>query len=158
MTTAAPSLQLEKAIRRQYLRPLWLAILVSMAGEGLIFLIFGLLLNGAANWPAKLVWTVGFCGVGMGSGVGAFVDLFVVGRLSGARAILATCGISTALLGVACNLLCWRLDLGLHFFGGAEHPLVFLGSGILGAVSVGLGLGLLLFTKPGQHWLEQRGW
>ncbi len=143
--------------RAQYLRPLWLGILFAMAGELLVFLVFGLLLNGPGDWQTKLLWTVGFCGIGMGSAFGAFVDLLIVGRWTGLRAIMATCVISTVILGVACNVLCWRLDLGLHYFGGAEHPMLFLTSGIAGAMAGGAAVGALLFSDAGQRWLDQHG-
>ena len=57
--------------RAQYLRPLWLGILFAVAGELIVFLVFGLLLNGPGSWQTKLLWTVGFCGIGMGSAFGA---------------------------------------------------------------------------------------
>ena len=145
------------AARKEYLRPLWLGILFAVSGELFIFVVFGLLLNGSENWATKLVWTVGFCGIGMGSTVGAFVDLLIVGRWSGARAVAATCALSTAILGIACNLLCWRLDLGLHYFGGAEHPAIFVGSGIAASVAGGLAFGWLLFTDSGRGWLDRHG-
>lgn len=145
------------AVRRQYLRPLWLGILFATAGEFLIFLVFGLLLNGPGSWVTKLVWTVGFCGIGMGSTIGAFVDLLIVGRWSGVRAIAATCALSTAILGIACNVLCWRLDVGLHYFGGAEHPTIFLVNGVLASGIAGVALGALLFTDAGRGWLDRRG-
>lgn len=151
----AQSAQQLISIRREYLRPLWLGIVFAMAGELVIFLVFGLLLNGPGSWVTKLVWTVGFCGIGMGSTVGAFVDLLIVGRLWGARAIVATCALSTGILGVACNVLCWRLDLGLHYFGGAEHPAIFLVSGIVASAFAGAVLGALLFTHAGNGWLDR---
>lgn len=46
-------------VRRQYLRPLWLGIMLAVTGELFIFLVFGMLLNGPGSWSAKLVWTVG---------------------------------------------------------------------------------------------------
>lgn len=155
--TSASAVQPHIAARRQYLRPLWLGILVAMTGELFVFLVFGILLNGPGSWATKLVWTLGFCGIGMGSTVGTFVDLLIVGRLSGVRAIAATCALSTAILGVACNVLCWWLDLGLHYFGGAEHPMLFLLSGIAASAAGGVALGALLFTDAGSRWLDRRG-
>jgi hypothetical protein len=48
-------------------------------------------------------------------------------------------------------------DVGLHHFSGAEHPLVFLGSGILDAAAIRSALGALLFTEAGSKWLERYG-
>lgn len=144
-------------VRRQYLRPLWLGILFATVGEFAVFVVFGLMLSGTADWPTKLVWTVGFCGLGMGSTIGAFVDLLLVGRWTGPRAIVATTALSTGILGIACNLLCWRLDLRLHHFGGAEHPLIFLASGFVGAAAAGAAMGWLIFSDKGQCWMEERG-
>lgn len=143
--------------RTEYLRPLWLGILFAMVGEFFVFLVFGLLLNGSANWPVKLAWAVGFCGIGMGSAMGASIDLLVVGRWTGTRAVLVTCALSTAILGIACNVLCLRLDLGLNYFGGAGHPLIFLASGIAGAAAGGAALGALFFADGGRRWLERHG-
>ena len=144
-------------IRRQYLRPLWLGILFATIGESFVFLVFGLLLGGTAGWPMKLAWTVGFCGVGMGSTIGALVDLLLVDSWRRRRAILATTALSTGILGIACNLLCFRLDMGLEYFGGAVHPVVFLASGILGAMACGIAMVWLLFDEKGQAWLDGRG-
>lgn len=143
--------------RLLYLRPLRLAILVSMAGELAVFLVFGLLLNGTHNWEMKLLWTVGFCGIGMGSSLGAFIDLLIVGRWTGTPAMLGTCALSTLILGIGCNVLCWRLDLGLHYFGGAEHPSLFLTSGVVGGAVAGIALGALLFTEVGRRWQAHWG-
>lgn len=143
--------------RKAYLRPLWVGIAFSMAGEAAVFVVFGVLLHPSGNLLVKLLWTVGFCGVGMGASYGAFLDLLVVGRWSGGKAVFASAALSTLLLGAACNVLCWRLDLGLHYFGGAEQPIRFLASGAIFAALGGLLAGMLLFTARGEALLDRWG-
>lgn len=104
----------------------------------------------------KFVWTVGFCGLGMGSVIGALIDLLVVGKATGMKAIAGTTVISTVVL-ASCNILCWRLDHYFHYFGGQENPHLFLGNGFVWAVSGGFLIGWLLFTQKGLKLLHRAG-
>lgn len=157
MTSPASEALVGLEARRRYLRPLQLAIALSVAAELGILLIFGMLLSPGGSLLHKTLWTLVFCGLGMGSAVGAFVDLLVVDRLRGLPAVLACAGISSAILGVACNLLCWRLDLHFHYFGGASNPALFLGGGVVLAALGGAAAGALLFTASGERWLDRAG-
>ena len=143
--------------RQQYLRPLWLSIAFSVFAEFLLFLIFGIFLYPAGNLLNKFLWTVVFCGVGMGSVVGAMLNLFVVDRLEGMKAVLATTALSAIILGIACDLLCLSLDQHFQYFGGTENAGLFLGGGMLMAALGGAILGSLLFTSKGQRLLTRLG-
>lgn len=128
-----------------------MSIVVSMFGELLILIIFGMILYPAGSLWYKFLWTMVFCGVGMGATVGAMLDLFVVERLSGWPAILATLFLYVLVLGIACDVLCLHLDLSHQWFGGGEHPTLFIVNGILMSAIGGLLVGFLLFTKTGSR-------
>lgn len=135
--------------RSTLLRPIKLSILFSVAGEFVILVVWGMILFPDGSWLHKLLWTLLFCGVGMGSAVGAVVSILIVGRLRGVAAIAATMAASIALLGVACNLLCLALDERFHYFGGDSHGQMFIWNGIAMAALGGLLVGWLCFTERG---------
>ena len=138
-------------------RPLIVCLFLAVFAEFLMFLIFGVLLYPDGNLLAKFLWTVLFCGVGMGSAMGVFVVLFVVEKLKGVGAIVACILISTLLLGFGCNFLCFLLDKHFHYFGGHESPLIFISNGIIMSALGGLISGYLLFTKKGDKILQRVG-
>ena len=137
------------SLRMALLRPIKLSILFSVVGELIIFVVWGLILFPDGSWLHKLLWTLLFCGVGMGSAVGAVVAILIVGRLHGVTAIVATMVASISLLGVACNLLCLALDEHFHYFGGDSHGDMFIWNGIAMAALGGLLVGWLCFTERG---------
>lgn len=146
-----------RELRKQYVRPLWIGIALSVTGELLIFLVFGVMLFPAGNILNKFLWTVVFCGVGMGASLGALIDLLVVGRWQGLPAIAATASLSVFLLGMACNLLCLNLDQHFYYFGGTDHLVLFLANGIVMAALGGVVAGMLLFTEQGRGFLDRLG-
>lgn len=155
---AARSIRRLPADARPWLRPLWLSIGASMAGEFVIWVVFGLVLFPEGDPFTKLVWTVVFCGLGMGAVVGGMVSLFVVGRLDGAKAVAATTVLALLVLGVGCDVLCLNLDAHyFHYFGGEEDPVFFLMNGLLMSALGGLAIGSLVFTERGRRWLDRRG-
>ncbi len=141
----------------RYRRPLVLAIAAAMFGELAIFLIFGVVLYPAGSILSKFLWTVVFCGIGMGAALGAAVSLFVVDRFDGARAIGATTVLSVLMLGLACDLLCLELDKHFEFFGGHEMPTLFLLNGVVMSLVGGLAIGSALFTVRGRNLLDRLG-
>jgi len=149
--------QLESSERQRYLRPLIVSIALSTTAEFIVFVVFGLLLFPEGPWLKKLLWTVVFCGIGMGATTGTFISLFIVDRWQGWRAIVATSVLATIILGVVCDTLCLSLDRQFLYFGGAEDSVLFLGNGILMSAVGGLIVGNLLFTDRGQHLLDRLG-
>lgn len=142
----------------RYRRPIVVSIIGSMLAEVVIFVVWGVVLYPGGDLTAKFLWSVVFCGVGMGSVVAAVLVLFVVDRFDGARAIAATALVSTVVLGGVCNALCYRLDTHVfHYFGGRESPLGFLGGGAVLASVGGVATGWLLFTERGKAFLERVG-
>ena len=141
------------ANRVSYARPIKLSIALSMLGELVIFVVWGVILYPEGSVLNKLLWTVFFCGMGMGGTVGALIALFVVDRLDGLAAILATTLLSIGVLGGACNLLCLSLDEHFLYLGGAENRSLFVGNGIVMSALGGLLVGWLSFTERGRrHW------
>lgn len=145
-------------VSSRYRRPLVLCLLGAMLSEIGIFLVFGLLMYPGGDWLAKFLWTVVFCGVGMGAVLGAAINLFVLDRLSGWNAVLATTAWSIALLGIGCNLLCYRLDANyFEYFGGQDNAALFLGNGVAMSAIGGFVAGWLLFSTPGKRLLTRLG-
>lgn len=141
--------------RRRALRPLKLAIALSMLAEFGLFVVFGVVLSPSGQLVHKFVWTVVFCGIGMGTAIAAFITFFVIDCWQGWRAIVATAVASVLLLGVACNLLCLSLDMDLDYFGGRSNPGLFVFSGALTAALGGVLMGWLLFTDRGSRILDR---
>lgn len=147
----------EGVIAKDYKRPLIVGLVLATFGELMIFIIFGVILFPSGNILSKFLWTVLFCGVGMGSAFGTIVDLAVVGRLKGRSAIIACTIISTVILGFACNLLCFNLDQHFNYFGGQGSPKLFILNGIVMASIGGFLSGWLLFTESGSRALDRLG-
>ncbi|MCB2092109.1 MAG: hypothetical protein KDF58_11715 [Alphaproteobacteria bacterium] len=148
---------MEELTIKGYLRPLKFAILFSVLGEAVIFLVWGVILYPEGSILHKFLWTIVFCGLGMGSAGGAFISLYVVGRFTGIKALVACGLISGVLLGLFCNYLCFNLDMHFNYFGGASTPGLFIWSGIIMAVAGGMLVGWLCFTKTGNTWLDKLG-
>lgn len=144
--------------RKKYLRSLYVCIFFTFLGEASIFVIFGLYLFPDGNLLYKALWTLLFCGVGMGAVLGGLLNIFVVNKArSPQKAIIITIAFSFVLLGVGCNLLCLNLDLTFGYFGVHSNPLFFFFNGLgLSAVG-GLIIGSLLFTQKGGELLNKIG-
>ena len=137
--------------RARYVAPLKVCVLVSVLGEATILLIWGIILFPEGSQLRKFLWTVVFCGIGMGSVLGCFVTVYVVDRMSGARAVAAVALASFILLGIGCDALCYNLDAHyFHYFGGLENPVLFLSGGSALSLLGGFIIGLLLFTERGR--------
>lgn len=148
-----------KSQRTYYLRPIWLGIAGSVLAEFMIFLIWGLFLYPAGSYLAKFLWTVIFCGFGMGAVTGAIIATFIVDRFEGMKAIILTSVITAFILGVACNLLCFTLDSHFfHYFGAEENPYLFIVNGVVMSALGGLLVGWLLFSNKGKQLLQKAGW
>ena len=143
--------------RKMLLRPLIISLFFAVAGELLLLVIYGIILFPEGNLFYKVLWTIGFCGIGMGATLGAGINLFVMGRYAGPKAILLTILLSFLIMGVACDLLCLNLDLHFNYFGAQASPLLFSAGGVLGSILAGAGIGGLLFTETGRSILERIG-
>lgn len=137
-------------------RVIQVCLAATVLGELIIFLVWGLWLHPGGNVVNKFLWTVVFCGFGMGSSVAVLLILSVVDKLTGWKAAWAASTITFGILGVLCNWLCFRLDSRyFHYFGGAESPTLFIASGILMSTLGGLLIGWLLFVPSGQRVLRR---
>lgn len=139
-------------------RALWLSIALSVFGELIILIVWGVILYPSGELATKFLWTVVFCGLGMGSVFGALLVLFVVDRLHGRAAVAASASLSALVLGVGCNVLCFQLDAHyFHSFGGAESPALFIGNGVVVSVLGGALVGWLVFSDRGASLLARYG-
>ncbi len=140
---------------KEFKRPVILGIFFSALAEFVIFVVWGLFLYPEGNILYKFLWTVVFCGIGMGATVGVLIQLFVIGKFKAGKAILACSLISIGVLGIACNILCLNLDAHFHYFGGVENSTLFIVNGVvMSAVGGGL-VGWLMFSAKGKKILSQ---
>jgi len=149
---------LTRPSERAFARPLKLALLFSILGEAVLLLVYGFYLFPEGSWFSKFMWTIVYCGMGMGGAFGAVVALGLLGRVDGWRAIVLTTLLATVMLGIFCNVLCLRLDMTFGFFGARESGLLFMASGIILSPLGGAVLGWLTFTEAGRNfgpdWLK----
>ena len=143
--------------RKLFIRPLIVSLGFSVIGEFLLLILYGIILFPDGNMIYKILWTLGFCGIGMGATLVTSINLFIIGRYSGLKAILLTTLLAFLIMGVACDLLCLNLDLHFNYFGAQTNPLLFSAGGMLGSLIAGAGIGGLLFSKTGQSIMERLG-
>lgn len=139
----------------EVLRPLKLSILFSVLGELVIFLIWGVLLYPDGNLLHKFLWTVVFCGLGMGSTIGAAISLLVVGKWKGIQAVILCAELSGLILGIFCNYLCYSLDMNFDHFGGMDTPVLIVITGTVMAILGGALVGWLCFMENGKKILNR---
>jgi hypothetical protein len=152
-----PENVLAEDARKLYIRPLTISLFFSVVGELLLLMIYGIILFPEGNILYKVLWTLVFCGIGMGATLGAGINLFIVGRYEGTKAVLLTILLSFLIMGVACDLLCLNLDLHFNYFGAQDSPLLFSAGGVVGALIAGTGIGGLLFSVKGRSILDRIG-
>jgi len=129
-------------------RVLLMSLAASVFSEFILLVVYGIILFPEGNLLNKTLWTLVYCGLGMGATVAAFINLFVTDRYTGLRAIILTTVIAVVLLGFLCDGLCYRLDLRFDYFG-APHmpPLFFHVSSWVGSLVGGALVGYLSFGK-----------
>ena len=142
--------------RKMYTRPLIVSLAVCIFGELFLFIIYGIVLFPQGNLLYKALWTV-ICGIGMGAMVGVFVNLFIIDKYIGIKAITLTILLTLVTLGIICNRLCFELDLHFHYFGAETNPLLFFMGSIAGSIVAGLVIALLLFSEKGDIILHRFG-
>jgi hypothetical protein len=152
-----PENVLAEDARKLYIRPLIISLFFSVVGEFLLLVIYGIILFPDGNMMYKVLWTLGFCGVGMGATLGAGINLFIVGRYSGTKAILLTILLAFLIMGIACDLLCLNLDLHFNYFGARASPLLFSAGGVIGSLIGGAGIGASLFSEKGRSIMSRFG-
>ena len=143
--------------RKLFIRPLIISLFFAVVGEFLLLVIYGIMLFPEGDMIYKVMWTLVFCGIGMGATLGTSINLFIIGRYTGHKAILLTILLAFLIMGIACDLLCLNLDLHFNYFGAQTNPLLFSAGGMLGSLIAGAGIGGLLFSKTGQSIMERLG-
>ncbi len=143
--------------RTRYVRPIKVATAFTLLAELALLLYYGVYLSDEGPLLNKVLWTLGFCGLGMGLSMGALIDLIIVDRFEAAAAIIGTAIISTLGLGVACNALCMVLDRHYRYFGGVEDPYLHFLPSFAGSIVAGWVVGWLLFSARGRRILDGLG-
>jgi hypothetical protein len=152
-----PELEMQIEIRNKYVRPLRVSLIFCIGGEFILLLVFGILLFPEGNLFFKFLWTLLFCGVGMGGALGSLINLLIVDRLEGQKAVWATVALSFVLLGILCDLLCLKLDSIYNYFGGSAHSFEFVIVSLVLSPVAGYLIGWLCFTAPGKRLLGRAG-
>lgn len=119
-------------------------------------MIWGLILYPEGKIIHKFLWTIVFCGLGMGAVAGSAIVFMVCGRQNGYPAVISCVWISLVLLGLFCNTLCFHLDMNFNFFGGADTPQLFIWNGVLMSVIGGGLTGFLSFTSKGKRFSKKK--
>lgn len=129
-------------------RVLLTSLAVSVFAEFVLLVVYGIILFPAGNLLHKALWTLVYCGLGMGATVGTFINLFVTGRYTGVRAVILTSVIALVLLGFLCDGLCFRLDLRFDYLG-APHlsPVLFHLNSWIGSLAGGAFVGYVSFGR-----------
>ena len=138
-----------------FTRPLALAIIFSVGLELVNYLVFGLLANTQGANLGQFVWMVLLGGIGMGAVLGAFIDIILVGRVSGKEGIQGTVLLSFMTIGITAKLLTLNLTPLATDFGTSYFPALYLVTGIATAAISGLIMGWLLFTEEGNDQLDK---
>jgi hypothetical protein len=151
------SITIDRVVRKTFIRPLVVSIRITELGELLLLILYGVILFPEGSLIHKILWTLVFCGIGIGATLGACINILIVGRFNGVKAILLTTVASLIVLAIACNLLCLNLDRHFHYFGGTSNPFLFSLDGVFGSIIGGIVVGALLFTQKGNRHLEGLG-
>jgi len=143
--------------RSEFVRPLLLATAFTWTAELALLVYYGIYLSDHGSIFNKMIWTLGFCGIGMGLTLGGLIDIFLVGRVSERVGIWSTMVLMTITLGVACNWLCMNLDRHFMYFGGAENPYLHFLPSFLASIAGGWLLGWLIFSAKGRAIVSRFG-
>ncbi|CAF0780307.1 unnamed protein product [Adineta steineri] len=142
--------------RQYYLRPMKLFIGSSIGAE-LIFLFISIcFFSGFKDIFYKILWTLFFCGIGMGSTMGTLINIFITDRYFNSKAIFGTLILGLIVFGT-CNVLCFRLDHHFDYYGAIKYPVFFLSKGFVAGLLGSLINGYLLFNANGQKLLIKIG-
>jgi hypothetical protein len=142
--------------RHYYLRPMKLFIVSSVVAELLFLLISVCFFSGFKDIFYKIVWTLFFCGLGMGATMGTLINIFITDQYIGSKAIFGSLILGLMVFGT-CNILCFRLDHHFDYFGAIKHPIFFLSKGFFAGIFGSLLNGYLLFNANGQKLLIKMG-
>jgi hypothetical protein len=140
--------------RADFIRPIGLAITLTLFGELVIFLTYGVALFPEGNLLQKFGWIL-TCGIAMGATIGALVNLFVTGRMTWQRAKIWAGLIWVAVLSY-CNILCYLIDLNIGFFGAQSAPVLFLAPGFVAIFLSAFLYSWLLYSWSGKIWVSER--
>lgn len=143
---------LTSANTQYYRRALFISLMLSLFGELVYWIVWGLILFPDHPW-ATLRWSI-VCGMGMGAVVGALSCLLLVDRVKGKLAVIGSFTIAFVVFGI-CTVNCWLIDQTTNYWGAVTHPQLFLIAGLIGAGLGGMLYAWLVFTQSG-HLLGDR--
>lgn len=136
----------------QYRRALSVGLALSLIGELIYWVIWGLILFPGHPWTT-FRWAL-TCGVGMGAVVGTLSCLLIVDRLRDWLAVVAGFAVAFSVFSL-CAINCWLMDQPWNYWGAVTQPQLFLIGGFVGASLGGLLYAWLVFTQSGSRLLDQ---
>ncbi len=143
--------------RLMFIRPLSLAIFMSVTLELINYIIFTLVSGTSEYLLGQFVWTVLIGGLSLGAILGVFLDVILVGRLEGREAIKGTVLLSTLIIGVSGKLITLGLLPVFIPVSIASAPFAYFFTGLLSSALGGLIIGYFLFTDAGNERLAKLG-
>ncbi len=141
--------------RQTCLRVLALAVTFGLVAEVMFTLVQGVILFPGKPVMNMFVWGA-FCGVGMGSAVGAAIIMGVVGRYDGIKAILISTVLGSMVF-IFCGFLCYELALIFNYYGARELQEIFIIKNAILSVSGSVLLSWLIFSDKGSRFLTRLG-
>ncbi|WP_291730441.1 hypothetical protein [Leisingera sp. F5] len=119
------------------------ALLLTTAAELVYLLVWGFWLFPEGSWVGKIIWTL-TCAVAMGMAISVGILMWAEPARSSFTAWWRTAAI-VAVVGSYCAFLCRAIDARFNYFGGSDHRILFLASGLLPAFLGGWLLGWWLY-------------
>lgn len=97
---------LPEKTRSYCIRPILVALILTITSEAFLLIYYGIIMFHEGNLLYEFLWTIIFCGIGMGATLGALTVVLVAVKYTGLKAIISTTVLSTMLLGIGCNVMC----------------------------------------------------
>ncbi|KAI9129940.1 hypothetical protein ON05_030200 (plasmid) [Acaryochloris sp. CCMEE 5410] len=143
------------SMTKQYQRALSVGLALSLLGELIYWVIWGLILFPSHPW-ITFKWSL-VCGFGMGSVVGTLTCLVLIDRFRGWQAVVTGFAVAFGIF-IFCAINCFLMDQQSNYWGAATHPQWFLMGGVVGAILGSLMYTWLVFTSTGSQFLDRGFW
>ena len=141
--------------RTDYVRPLAVAAVFTVAGEAMVFIVWELVHYPGGDVTAKLLW-VTLAAMVLAAAIGFMVGFIVGGRYHGtvAAVVSSFCYATVLIAGI---LISYEIDMAKNLFGVRRDPELFVLTGILPAILTAPLYGWLLHSNLGKALLSRIG-
>ena len=115
--------------RTAVIRPIAVAVLFTVVGEIIYFLLWGVIWFPAGELWRKVGWTA-TCGLAMGIVIGAVVLLLAMQSRKRPPALTVTGAVYAGVL-LYCTALCLLIARSVGYFGANSDPALFIGGSVI---------------------------